>query len=190
MHPYDTDLSRFRKDPHTRNHHHRARSGGSGKGHYKQSRNSVETVNEYGDGNRSSVDTLSNNSTPRTSMRRSSHSSRHSGRKSHQQHLDFPTPPNHASRSSQDGATLISSLISAAAAQYSDGLTHPTASTQLNKEDTELLESVFRCLGKVGLQLQLCTAGEKRSSIDEKSSVLFRRRLDAAKRVLEGELDI
>lgn len=88
---------------------------------------------------------------------------------------------------------MISSLISSAATQYytPESENDPVVfDAQLGQDDTKLMEGLFQSLGKVALQLQLSSNGDKQSSVDERSSILFRRRLDAARRVLEGQLDV
>ena len=56
----------------------------------------------------------------------------------------------------------------------------------LNDDDTRLLEQLFQSLGNVCLDLQNITTSE---NPDPKEVRLLRRRLDAARRVLDGELD-
>ncbi|KAK2740871.1 hypothetical protein FQN55_008568 [Onygenales sp. PD_40] len=90
--------------------------------------------------------------------------------------------------------TIISSLIASAASQLTPPSAAPAPAEQdsslLGADDMRLMEGLLQSLGTVALQLQLSTArADKRASADERSSLLFRRRLDAARRVLEGELD-
>ncbi|PGH14172.1 hypothetical protein AJ80_06041 [Polytolypa hystricis UAMH7299] len=142
----------------------------------------------------------SSTSTPRARSRSNSYTN-NTSTQIHRQ-SGFPLPPQRtlhpttAAAATHSPSSLISTLISSAAAQYAnspgpggaDG-TSP-ATPRLSKQDSLLLETVFHSLGKVALQLQLSSSADKRSSIDERSTLLFRRRLDAARRVLDGQLDI
>lgn len=56
----------------------------------------------------------------------------------------------------------------------------------INNDDTKLLEQLFQSLGKVCMDLQSITSLPDH---DLKSARVLRRRLDAARRVLDGELD-
>ena len=56
----------------------------------------------------------------------------------------------------------------------------------INKDDTKLLEDLFHSLGQVCMELQEITAKQDH---DQKMVRVLRRRLDAARRVLDGELD-
>ncbi|KAJ5794135.1 hypothetical protein N7457_000734 [Penicillium paradoxum] len=56
----------------------------------------------------------------------------------------------------------------------------------INDEDTQMLEALFESLGTVCMDLQAITTSP---DPDMKAARVLRRRLDAARRVLEGELD-
>jgi hypothetical protein len=56
----------------------------------------------------------------------------------------------------------------------------------INEDDTRLLEQLFKSLGDVCMELQELTTSP---DYDEKQAKLLRRRLEAARRVLDGELD-
>ncbi|PYI25991.1 hypothetical protein BP00DRAFT_420055 [Aspergillus indologenus CBS 114.80] len=83
--------------------------------------------------------------------------------------------------------SLASSLVSTVRAASS---AHPSASANgnmgLNDDDTKLLEQLFQSLGDVCTDLQTITTS---AQPDPKQVRLLRRRLDAARRVLDGELD-
>ncbi|OJD26302.1 hypothetical protein ACJ73_02320 [Blastomyces percursus] len=148
---------------------------------------------------------LSTASTPRASgkkpsynnTRGNSHHRSHSRQYSHDASTSFREAVAHL----RSPTVMVSSLISSAATQLyksesQDELLIVDAQlgaddTKLGADDTKLMEGLLQSVGKVALQLQLSTNnGDKRSSTDERSSILFRRRLDAARRVLEGQLDV
>ncbi|RAL11449.1 uncharacterized protein BO97DRAFT_391953 [Aspergillus homomorphus CBS 101889] len=83
--------------------------------------------------------------------------------------------------------SLASSLVSTVRAASSS---HTSASANgnmgLNDDDTQLLEQLFQSLGDVCTELQTITTS---AHPDLKQVRLLRRRLDAARRVLDGELD-
>ncbi|KAJ5490108.1 hypothetical protein N7453_010933 [Penicillium expansum] len=56
----------------------------------------------------------------------------------------------------------------------------------INDDDTQMLEALFASLGNVCMDLQAITTS---ADPDVKAARVLRRRLDAARRVLEGELD-
>lgn len=56
----------------------------------------------------------------------------------------------------------------------------------INNHDERLLELLFQSLGNVCMDLQTITTS---AEPDEKEARILRRRLDAARRVLDGELD-
>lgn len=58
--------------------------------------------------------------------------------------------------------------------------------TGINNDDERLLEQLFQSLGNVCMDLQTITTS---ADPDEKDARILRRRLDAARRVLDGELD-
>ncbi|KAL4976792.1 hypothetical protein BDW66DRAFT_166264 [Aspergillus desertorum] len=88
-----------------------------------------------------------------------------------------------------DSATptlLASSLVSTVRAAASP---HPNSTNShlgINEDDTRLLEQLFESLGEVCMNLQELTTSP---DYDEKQAKLLRRRLEAARRVLDGELD-
>lgn len=64
---------------------------------------------------------------------------------------------------------------------------HPESEKSgLNNDDSRMLEQLFQSLGNVCMDLQ---AQRSREEWDEKTVRMLRRRLEAARRVLEGELD-
>ncbi|OOQ90502.1 hypothetical protein PEBR_04234 [Penicillium brasilianum] len=93
-------------------------------------------------------------------------------------------------RSTAGSATptsLVSSLVSTVRAASSP---HPASATPtvggINDDDTQMLEQLFSSLGKVCMDLQAITTSP---DPDSKAARVLRRRLDAARRVLDGELD-
>ncbi|CDM30383.1 hypothetical protein DTO013E5_2650 [Penicillium roqueforti] len=97
------------------------------------------------------------------------------------------SPQKHTGRSSSATAgsatptSLVSSLVSTVRAASST----PSVGG-INDDDTQMLEALFASLGKVCMDLQAITSS---ADPDEKAARVLRRRLDAARRVLEGELD-
>ncbi|KAJ5698588.1 hypothetical protein N7462_000593 [Penicillium macrosclerotiorum] len=83
--------------------------------------------------------------------------------------------------------SLVSSLVSTvrAASSPHPGPVSPT-SGGINDDDTQMLEQLFQSLGNVCMDLQAITTSP---DPDVKAARVLRRRLDAARRVLEGELD-
>lgn len=83
--------------------------------------------------------------------------------------------------------SLVSSLVSTVRAESSP---HPGSATPtsggINDDDTQMLEQLFQSLGTVCRDLQAITTSPEP---DLKAARVLRRRLDAARRVLEGELD-
>ncbi|OQE38036.1 hypothetical protein PENCOP_c009G02980 [Penicillium coprophilum] len=86
-----------------------------------------------------------------------------------------------ATAGSATPTSLVSSLVSTVRAASST----PTVGG-INDDDTQMLEALFSSLGKVCMDLQTITTS---SDPDVKAVRVLRRRLDAARRVLEGELD-
>ncbi|CAG8110812.1 unnamed protein product [Penicillium olsonii] len=76
---------------------------------------------------------------------------------------------------------LVSSLVSTVRAASST----PTVGG-INDDDTQMLEALFSSLGRVCTDLQAITTSP---NPDDKVVRVLRRRLDAARRVLDGELD-
>ncbi|OXV08214.1 hypothetical protein Egran_04024, partial [Elaphomyces granulatus] len=85
-------------------------------------------------------------------------------------------------------SAFVSSLLSSVATSP-----NPTSATEepsvLNNDDTRLLEQLFQSLGNVCMELQKITASPEIES-DLKAMRVLRRRLDSAKRVLDGQLDV
>ncbi|KAJ5160357.1 uncharacterized protein N7482_007361 [Penicillium canariense] len=83
--------------------------------------------------------------------------------------------------------SLVSSLVSTVRAASSP---HPGSATPtsggINHDDTQMLEQLFHSLGNVCMELQALTTSP---DPDVKAARVLRRRLDAARRVLDGELD-
>lgn len=99
-------------------------------------------------------------------------------------------PQSPAQRSAAGSATptsLVSSLVSTVRAASSP---HPGSATPtsggINDDDTQMLEQLFSSLGKVCMDLHAITTSP---DPDLKAARVLRRRLDAARRVLDGELD-
>lgn len=89
-----------------------------------------------------------------------------------------------ATTGSATPTSLVSSLVSTVRA-VSATPTSPT-SGGINDDDTQMLEQLFQSLGNVCMDLQAITTSPEP---DLKTARVLRRRLDAAKRVLDGELD-
>ncbi|GES58954.1 hypothetical protein ATEIFO6365_0003023700 [Aspergillus terreus] len=92
-----------------------------------------------------------------------------------------------ATTGSATPTSLVSSLVSTVRAASSP---HPKSAENgnmgINDDDTRLLEQLFQSLGNVCMDLQAITTSPEP---DAKKARLLRRRLDAARRVLDGELD-
>jgi hypothetical protein len=95
----------------------------------------------------------------------------------------------HVSRKSPSSpSSLILSVVSSLVAAYAPGFsTVHGASTPFSNDDVVLLESLFQSLGKVCSELQISNDD---SNLDEKSTDLLRQRLDAARKVLDGQIGI
>lgn len=91
--------------------------------------------------------------------------------------------PNNSHRLSTSSATseLTSSFVSSVQAASP----HLSDTSVLDDTDTRMLEQLFESLGNVCTELQSVTS----KGDDEKTIRVLRRRLDAARRALEGELD-
>lgn len=104
-------------------------------------------------------------------------------------HADFLSTPQRSDSTTTGSATptaLASTLVSTVRAAASP---HPNAENNnmgLNNDDTRLLEHLFKSLGDVCMDLQTSTTS---ADPDPKHVRLLRWRLDAARRVLDGELD-
>ncbi|KGO73982.1 hypothetical protein PITC_040020 [Penicillium italicum] len=86
-----------------------------------------------------------------------------------------------ATAGSATPTSLVSSLVSTVRAASSTPIVGG-----INDDDTQMLEALFASLGNVCMDLQAITTS---SDPDLKAARVLRRRLDAARRVLEGELD-
>ncbi|KAL4874818.1 hypothetical protein BJY04DRAFT_224658 [Aspergillus karnatakaensis] len=94
--------------------------------------------------------------------------------------------PDSAATGSATPTSLASSLVSTVRAAASPYPNSANGKLGINDDDTKLLELLFKSLGDVCMQLQELTMTE---GYDEKQAKLLRRRLEAARRVLDGELD-
>ena len=113
-------------------------------------------------------------STPRGHSRKSSNSKNTSDYRSSSPSTGSATP-----------TALVSSLVSSVQAASGPHPGSPDKSG-MNNDDTRMLEQLFQSLGTVCMDLQALTTSPEP---DEKSIKVLRRRLDAARRVLDGELD-
>ncbi|CEN62218.1 hypothetical protein ASPCAL08856 [Aspergillus calidoustus] len=94
--------------------------------------------------------------------------------------------PDSAATGSATPTSLASSLVSTVRAAASPYPNAPNGNLGINEDDTRLLEQLFKSLGDVCMELQELTTSP---DYDEKQAKLLRRRLEAARRVLDGELD-
>ncbi|KAL2835777.1 hypothetical protein BJY01DRAFT_238580 [Aspergillus pseudoustus] len=94
--------------------------------------------------------------------------------------------PDSAATGSATPTSLASSLVSTVRAAASPFPNAPNGNLGINEDDTRLLEQLFKSLGDVCMELQELTTSP---DYDEKQAKLLRRRLEAARRVLDGELD-
>ncbi|KAJ0424638.1 hypothetical protein BJY00DRAFT_276052 [Aspergillus carlsbadensis] len=94
--------------------------------------------------------------------------------------------PDSAATGSATPTSLASSLVSTVRAAASPYPNAPNSNLGINEDDTRLLEQLFKSLGDVCMELQELTTSPE---YDEKQAKLLRRRLEAARRVLDGELD-
>ncbi|KAI9928799.1 hypothetical protein MW887_002020 [Aspergillus wentii] len=99
--------------------------------------------------------------------------------------LAIPHRSDSATTGSATPTSLASSLVSTVRAASSP---HPnqTLNAGINNDDERLLEQLFESLGSVCMDLQAITTAP---DPDPKAVRVLRRRLDAARRVLDGELD-
>lgn len=102
-----------------------------------------------------------------------------------------PLEPPFRSESVNNGSAtptaLASSLVSTVRAASGSPYPHQEQpNTGINNDDERLLELLFQSLGNVCMDLQTITTS---AEPDEKDAKILRRRLDAARRVLDGELD-
>ncbi|KAJ5185515.1 hypothetical protein N7491_006619 [Penicillium cf. griseofulvum] len=96
-----------------------------------------------------------------------------------------PQKPTGRSSSATAGSATPTSLVSSLVSTVRAASSTPTVGG-INDDDTQMLEALFGSLGKVCMDLQTITTS---SDPDVKAARVLRRRLDAARRVLEGELD-
>ncbi|KAL4916265.1 hypothetical protein BDW62DRAFT_186812 [Aspergillus aurantiobrunneus] len=94
--------------------------------------------------------------------------------------------PDSAATGSATPTSLASSLVSTVRAAASPRPNSANEQLGINEDDTKLLEQLFKSLGDVCMELQEITTSPE---YDEKQAKLLRRRLEAARRVLDGELD-
>lgn len=94
--------------------------------------------------------------------------------------------PDSAATGSATPTSLASSLVSTVRAAASPHPNSVNSQLGINEDDTRLLEQLFKSLGDVCMELQELTTSPE---YDEKQAKLLRRRLEAARRVLDGELD-
>ncbi|KAL3480228.1 hypothetical protein BJX99DRAFT_220946 [Aspergillus californicus] len=106
-------------------------------------------------------------------------------RKSRLDHLNSERPDS-AATGSATPTSLASSLVSTVRAAASPYPNAANSNLGINEDDTRLLENLFKSLGDVCMELQELTTVP---DYDEKQAKLLRRRLEAARRVLDGELD-
>ncbi|KAK2742590.1 hypothetical protein FQN57_005216 [Myotisia sp. PD_48] len=95
-----------------------------------------------------------------------------------------------ASRNSPTTRSLVESIISSAAVSASTetGMYTPTCAV-LNESDTASIEAVVQSLGNVSLELLRASTSDLPSSIDTRIVTILRRRLEAARKILDGDLD-
>ncbi|KAJ5348731.1 uncharacterized protein N7506_001984 [Penicillium brevicompactum] len=96
-----------------------------------------------------------------------------------------PTKPNGRSSSATAGSATPTSLVSSLVSTVRAASSTPTVGG-INEDDTQMLEALFSSLGRVCTDLQSITTSP---DPDVKVVRVLRRRLDAARRVLDGELD-
>ncbi|KAL2817824.1 hypothetical protein BJX63DRAFT_94116 [Aspergillus granulosus] len=94
--------------------------------------------------------------------------------------------PESAATGSATPTSLASSLVSTVRAAASPHPNTRNGNLGINEDDTRLLEQLFKSLGDVCMELQELTTSP---DYHEKQAKLLRRRLEAARRVLDGELD-
>lgn len=97
-----------------------------------------------------------------------------------------PARSDSATTGSATPTALASSLVSTVRAASSSPYSPTEPNSGLNNDDGRLLEQLFQSLGNVCMELQTIITGP---DPDEKTVKVLRRRLDAARRVLDGELD-
>ncbi|KAJ5656008.1 hypothetical protein N7507_007958 [Penicillium longicatenatum] len=102
--------------------------------------------------------------------------------------VDMTGRSSSATTGSATPTSLVSSLVSTvrAASSPHPGSVTPTSAGGINDDDTQMLEQLFSSLGNVCMDLQAITTSP---DPDLKAARVLRRRLDAARRVLDGELD-
>ncbi|CAG8000276.1 unnamed protein product [Penicillium nalgiovense] len=96
-----------------------------------------------------------------------------------------PQKPAGRSSSATAGSATPTSLVSSLVSTVRAASSTPSVGG-INDDDTQMLEALFASLGNVCKDLQAITTSP---DPDVKAARVLRRRLDAARRVLEGELD-
>ncbi|KAM5439128.1 hypothetical protein McanMca71_003531 [Microsporum canis] len=83
---------------------------------------------------------------------------------------------------------LVRSILSSAANEKasSDSRTYSPHSDTLSGADAELVEAVIQSLGNVSLELLRASTADFQSNIDNRIVTILRRRLEAARRILDG----
>ena len=102
------------------------------------------------------------------------------------------SPPSNGVDRARPTSSLVSDLVSSVSTASSPSrATTPggSSSSQLNNDDTIALEQLFKSLGKVCLELQESLESDGSFNSNSRSVTVLRRRLTAARRVLDGELD-
>lgn len=122
---------------------------------------------------------------PADVQRSDSEASERTPRKSQVENLASQRPDS-AATGSATPTSLASSLVSTVRAAASPHPNSVNSQLGINEDDTRLLEQLFKSLGDVCMELQELTTSPE---YDEKQAKLLRRRLEAARRVLDGELD-
>lgn len=106
--------------------------------------------------------------------------------------LEPPPPPRPDSTTTGSAtptalaSSLVSTVRAASSSPWGGEDTNNNNNTGINNDDERLLEQLFQSLGDVCMDLQTITTS---AEPDMKGVRVLRRRLDAARRVLDGELD-
>lgn len=106
--------------------------------------------------------------------------------------LEPPQPPRSESTTTGSAtptalaSSLVSTVRAVSSSPWGGGGEDANNNTGINNDDERLLEQLFQSLGDVCMDLQTITTS---AEPDMKGVRVLRRRLDAARRVLDGELD-
>lgn len=173
------------------NHTWSMQNNNSTSSHSQQATNGFEDGYADSESSSSTAETETGISTPRPQRRRLEMED-DIGLRSNRQ-TQILSPLSGEKGNSRPTSSLVSSLVSSVSSVSSS----PTMSknpggstpTQLNNDDTVALERLFKSLGKVCLSLQESTESNDVSEAEMRAVTTLRRRLDAARRVLDGELD-